>query len=453
MYDRFASGAGPSETDTMDQGIRDIVTRGALGAFAVNLGGVGLAFGLHVLLSRVLGTAGYGTYVYAITWVAVCALFATFGQIHVLVRFLPALEVEEGWPRIKGLLRQSTRLTLAASLVLGGLAAGGVMLFGAGLDSELRRALWLGSLLLPVLALTQLRQAALRGFKRASYAEIPERIVRPLLMISAVAVAAFVLKWQWDAADVMIVHLAALAVGLLIAHAWLVRALPEPVRDVAPAYETRVWLRASLPLVVFSAMHHLLSYVDILMVGSLLGAGEAGIYAAAARIAGLVLFGSIAINAIVAPMISQFHASERLAALQSMLTLTARANFAFAIAAGFAIVAGGEWVLWLFGPDFDSGYTALLICTAGYLVSAFAGSVGFLMTMTGNERAAARIMALSVTANIVLNAVLIPLWGLAGAATATAIATVMWNMLMLAHTHRTLNVDSSAVSLPWRTGG
>ena len=431
----------------MDQGIRGVVTRGALGAFAVNLGGVGLAFGLHVLLSRVMGTAGYGTYVYAITWVAVFALFANLGQINLLIRFLPALEVEQGWPRIKGLLRQSTRLTLAASLVLGGLAAGGVLLFGAGLDSALRAALWLGCLLLPVLALTQLRQAALRGFKRASYAEIPERIVRPLLMVAAIAVAAFALGRRLDAADIMIVHLATLAIALMIAHTWLVRALPQPVRDVAPAYETKVWLRASLPLVLLSAMHLLLSQIDILMVGSLMGAGEAGVYAAAARVAGFVLFGLIAINAIVAPMISQLHVSGRMAALQSMLTLTARANLAFTLTAGLAIVAVGEWVLWLFGPDFVSGYPALLICTAGYLVSALAGSVASLMIMTGHERAAARIMALSVAANIALNVALIPLWGLAGAATATAFATAMWNLLMLAHTRRELNIDASAVSL------
>ena len=71
------------------------------------------------------------------------------------------------------------------------------------------------------------------------------------------------------------------------------------------------------------------------------------------------------------------------------------------------------------------------------------------MIMTGHERAAARIMALCVAANIALNAALIPLWGLAGAATATALATAMRNLLMLAYTRRVLNINASAVSLRW----
>ncbi len=430
-------------------GIRGTVSRGALSAFAINVTGAGIAFGLHVLLSRTMGLESYGVYVYAFTWISVLALVSKLGLDTGLVRFLPAFAVHESWPQMNGILRQSTRLTLATSLILAGSTGLAVWLFGAELAPELRYTLWLGCLVLPVLALTQLRQAALRGFKRIPRAEMPDRILRPLVMGAIVVILGTVFERHIGATVVMTAHLAALAGAFLIAHYWMARAVPQPARRATPAYETGKWLKTSLPLVFVSAAHLILSQIDVLMVGSLLGSAETGIYAVAARISAFVIFGLIAINAIAAPMISQLHAAGRMIALQRMLTLTARANLVFALAVALVIIAAGEWILLLFGSSFARGHGALVILTGGHVVNALAGSVGFLMIMTGHERDAARIMAWSVAANIALNAMLIPLWGLEGAATATAATTVLWNLLMLSYTRRKLNVDASAIPVPW----
>lgn len=428
-----------------------MVTRGALGAFAVNLSGVGLAFGLHLLLSRNLGLENYGIYVFAFAGVSLLAMVAKLGQDAALVRFLPVLRAEENWPHLRGLLRLTTGVTLIAAV--GAAAASGLLVwrFGAGLEPGLRAALWLGCLVMPLLALVQLRQAGLIGFQRAAYAESPDRILRPLMMIAAVLVLTAGLGRRLDAATAMAVHLAALAAAFVIAHAWLVRAVPQAARRAVPAYRTRHWLGASLPLLLVSTMHLILGQIDVLMVGSLIGAGDAGVYAAAARVAGFVLFGLIAINAIVAPLIAELHGAGRGAALQSMLRATAWVSAGFALAVGATVSFAGEWILSLFGADFTRGYAALVICVVGYLISALAGSVGFLMTMTGHERQAARIMGFAVAANIALNLVLIPLWGLVGAALATALTTAMWNLMMLAYTRRELDIDASAFSLRWRS--
>ena len=314
----------------------------------------------------------------------------------------------------------------------------------------MRDALLLGCAAMPLLALAQLRQSGLLAFRRAAYAESPDRIFRPLLMIAAVLILTVGFGRRLDAASAMAVHLSALAAAYVIAHVWLVRALPEAARRAVPLYSARQWLGASLPLLLVSAMHLILGQIDVLMVGSLMGPGDAGVYAVAVRIAGFVLFGLIAINAIAAPLIAELFGTGRRAQLQAMLRATAWANAGFALAVGAAIVIAGEWILTLFGAGFEHGYRALVICVIGYLISALAGSVGFLMTMTGHERQAARIMALAVAANIALNLILIPIWGLVGAALATAMTTAMWNLMMLAYTRRELNIDTSAFTLGWR---
>lgn len=70
----------------------------------------------------------------------------------------------------------------------------------------------------------------------------------------------------------------------------------------------------------------------------------------------------------------------------------------------------------------------------------FCGSVGFLMTMTGHEREAARVVAGAALANVALNAALVPPFGLSGAAVATAVSLVGWNAVLLTRARTRLGI-------------
>ena len=91
----------------------------------------------------------------------------------------------------------------------------------------------------------------------------------------------------------------------------------------------------------------------------------------------------------------------------------------------------------------------MVILIAGHLVNALAGSVGFLMTMTGHEREAAYNIGVSVTVKLSLNAALIPPFGIEGAATATAFTTVLWNISVFVFVNQRLGINSTAFRLPW----
>lgn len=431
--------------------IRGTITRGALGALATNVAGAGLAFGLHILLSRMVGLQGYGVYVYVFTWVSMVALGAKLGLDTGLVRFLPALAIRRDWPRMNGLLRQSTRISLAVAATLSGLIALGIGRFGSGLQIELRQTLWMGCLLLPVLVMTQMRQAALRGLKRASYAEVPDRVLRPLGMAAILLVTWAIFDRRVGAVGAMAAHLTALAAALAVAHLWLVRALPPSVQGAQPSYETRSWLATSILLVIVSASNLILGQVDILMLGAWIGPAEAGIYAVATRTSALVALAMTAISAITAPVVSQLYTAQRMIALQHVMTLTARVNLVFALVVTIVLIAVGDWILGLFGTEFARGYGALVILVGGQLCHALAGPAGILMTMAGRGRQAARIMVLGLVVNIALNAALIPLWGLIGAATATAATMALWNLLMYLDAKHTLNVDTAAIPVRWLT--
>ena len=84
----------------------------------------------------------------------------------------------------------------------------------------------------------------------------------------------------------------------------------------------------------------------------------------------------------------------------------------------------------------------------GQLVNAGMGSVGALLNMTDHERDTLRGVAIAAVANVVLGLVLIPLYGLEGAAIATAVPLIIWNLLLRQAVWRRIQIETLAFSLP-----
>jgi len=61
------------------------------------------------------------------------------------------------------------------------------------------------------------------------------------------------------------------------------------------------------------------------------------------------------------------------------------------------------------------------------------------------QNQAGAIFAVSAAVNIILNAFLIPLLGLRGAAISTAFTTVFWNITMLAYVQQRIGINSTVV--------
>lgn len=95
-----------------------------------------------------------------------------------------------------------------------------------------------------------------------------------------------------------------------------------------------------------------------------------------------------------------------------------------------------EYILNLFGQEFKTGVTSLRILSIGFFFSVLAGSVISILNMTGEAHKVKNILIISVVLNLFLNRVLIPLWGINGAAIATSTTTIFWNFISLIYIYR-----------------
>jgi O-antigen/teichoic acid export membrane protein len=136
-----------------------------------------------------------------------------------------------------------------------------------------------------------------------------------------------------------------------------------------------------------------------------------------------------------------------LAALQFVVTRTALWTLVGGLCVALPLMLLADPVLSWFGADFTQGATAIRILLVGQTVAAGFGPQLFLMTMTANEPWAARLIAGGTLVNVIGGLLLIEIFGLTGAATATAVALIVWNAAMAVFVRRRLGLVPGVLAL------
>lgn len=95
--------------------LRDYLIRGAGGSFALKLVATALGFIVSILLARLLGAVGYGTYAYAIALVSLSSVPATLGLPNLIIRYIAAYQSRAVWALMRGLLLQANQAVLLIS--------------------------------------------------------------------------------------------------------------------------------------------------------------------------------------------------------------------------------------------------------------------------------------------------------------------------------------------------
>jgi O-antigen/teichoic acid export membrane protein len=195
-------------------------------------------------------------------------------------------------------------------------------------------------------------------------------------------------------------------------------------------------IKVGIPLLVSGSLFLVISWTDTLMIGYYKTSGDVGIYRIAFKVATLITFIQFAVNSIAAPTIASLYAKDDLPGLRKYIKQIGVINAAFAIPITLFIVLFSEPLLNLFGAEYTVGTVLLPILAIGQLVNALAGPVMYILNMTGKEKLSQRIMIWMTLLNIVLNVALIPTYGIVGAAIATTISMVTWNVIAALYVYK-----------------
>ncbi|WP_019570960.1 flippase [Thioalkalivibrio sp. ALE11] len=425
-------------------GLAGRLLRGGAGSLSAQIAEVLLGLLLLVLLARGLGAEGLGVYAFVLGLMTLLSVPTRMGLPPLIVRETARGQASGAWGPVRGLWRWAHGVAMGLS-VLVALGLGGVIIVAGVEDETLRSTLLWGVLLVPLLALLGIRTAALRGLRHVLAGVLPGQVIRPGLAVVLIGLLLWLpaVALTPDLAMAMMVLAAVLAFALGVL--WLYRVRPPEMTRAAPEYDARAWFAAAWPMALSHGFQQINRYADVILLGILAASVEVGVYRTAAQGALMVALALKALNMVVAPYITRLYNQGEFGKLQKMARRTAQAALAFAVPSVLVFALVGEWLLvTVFGPDFGAAWLPLLILGLGQVFNAGFGSTGLLLNMTGHERDVTRVVAVAAGLNVVLNLALIPLFGVAGAAAATSVSLVVWNVWLWFVVRRRLRIRCSA---------
>lgn len=413
--------------------------RDAFTVFALRCASAGLLYLSQIALARWMGGYEYGIYVFVWTWVMILGGLTDLGLGVTTIRFIPHYRETGDSAKVRGMVVGTSMLTFAMATVVA-LACAGLLYAFKPFDDNFMTPAYIGLLCIPFYSLSWVQDGIGKAFAWMSLSMVPPYVLRPALLLAVMTIA--LASGLPMLATTAVAAAVVAAFGASAVQSWLMRRrVRKIVGEGQRSYAFPTWLKASWPLLIVNASELTLQSADVLIVSHYMSPTDVAIYFAAAKTMSLILFVHYAVGSSVANQFAALAARGDKEALNRFAREASHWTFWPSLAAGVAILALGIPLLWLFGPQFVSGYPVMLILVAGFLFRAAMGPTEFLLNMLGKQGISAIVQVSMALSSIVLNLVLVPLYGLIGAAIATSVVLSLGALANSVAASRTLGIE------------
>lgn len=387
-------------------------------------------FVFGIIIARVVGAEQFGLYNLAITVSLIASNMAMFGLQVGMVRFLPPAIREQDERSIWGIIGVCVGIPLFISISLA------VSLFLAAdpladllfHDPRMVPLLRIVSMLVPLDTLGSMAYVVTISFKQPKYSVIANNILTPLIKL---LLAVGFLAVGFSTQGVLAAHIIATAAGLAILTNYLIALLPQRRVWSAAGKLSRQLLRYSIPVHLGWMVKTLNSTFSTLVLGFLGLATGVGIFTVASTLSmvGSMFFSSV--GNISTPIIADLHSQGLFSQMKSYYQTTTRWMVLFNLPVFMTSIFFAKPLLGIFGDDFTSGEASMMILAFGTLAYTGTGIGSNILDMTDHQRINTVNSVLMVLVTIVLNVLLIPVWGVNGAAAAWSLSTILVNFVCL----------------------
>lgn len=417
--------------------MRNSITKLVSIAFLGGLIGRGLRYGFNIVIARGLGLDALGLFAFGMVVMKGGGVFARIGLDSAAQKYIPIYRSADDAARVSG----TVIMGLVVPLLVGGVLAV-ILYLGRGLIARFT-GMALGSTVqlfivgIPLFAAMMVGMNATYGLKQTKYSVYIRDFGQSVVALALMAIGAFVLS---DLTAVIVGYLVSILVGVGLAIFFLAR--EGALRfDVRPAFEYREIFAFSLPLTFADSIQYLVSWTDILVLGVFVPPAPIGRYQAAYQTSILLIIVLQSANSIFPAMAADLYNAGRRERLNRVYTAVTRwVTYLTILGLAFLIVYADD-ILSVFGTTARSAQVALIVLALGQTLSAITGPTGFLLIMSNHERLQLVNSVVAALLNLVLNVVLIQVYGIIGAAAATGISLALLNVLRLAEVQYLLGIQ------------
>jgi O-antigen/teichoic acid export membrane protein len=185
----------------------------------------------------------------------------------------------------------------------------------------------------------------------------------------------------------------------------------------------------SYPIAISGMALFLLMSFDILFLKKFRDDSTVAFYSVAIKLMTILSMVIVTVNITVSSKISEYFFSKNKTDLIKIIQHASRLIFALTFPAVVIICIFPEFILGFFGKEYVAAKDALLILIIGQGICSAFGTAPVYLNMTGRQHIFQIILIVAVLINFILNRILIPKYGMAGAATAFVVSSLFWNSI------------------------
>ncbi|PLX94444.1 MAG: flippase [Desulfuromonas sp.] len=415
---------------TSDSRFREILT-GSVFALVARVGSTGLALLSSLIVARVYGAKMVGVLAVVQSFMILSGIFAILGTDQSIMRLIPEHAAKYSGLSAFKVYRKTQYLVAGASLTLGVPIFFFSEIIADKIFSKPHFAYYIGitSLCIIFKGLMDLNTQAVRGLRLIQTFAIMQ--VFPQVFMLIILLVMIVVSGKEN--DPFYAQLAAwgmtaVAGALIMDRAFKMRSNKTDHVEPLPL---RSLLAISTPMMMTLSMNFLIGQSGVLILGIYLPENEVGYYAIAVKLATLTAFVLNAINSMAAPKFSELYHTGKMDELFHIARKSTKLIFVTTVPVLFCLAGFGRLILSFWGEEFTSAYPVLLILIVGQFVNSVSGSTGNFMNMTGHEKVFKNIIAVAGVLNLGLCFLLIPSYGVLGAAVSAALSLALWNLWTL----------------------
>jgi O-antigen/teichoic acid export membrane protein len=399
------------------------IAKNAFFLFLMRTIGFVLSFFLVMRVGRVLGSEGLGVYTLASTFLHVFVLIPNFGLDTLAIRDIARDRAAAG-PYVANMVAAKAALALPAFVLL----VGSILLLDY--DPATRTAILVLAICLFFDPFAEAAAAIYQGFERMELMTV----ISGTSKILTTAVSLVLLERGHGVTTVLAVTTLGSAAVVPVHVVWVRRvvgAIPRRIdRD-----SIRRLLREAYPLFLTNLVGLLYFRTDVVMLSKMRDEHEVGLYGAAySLLRALTMIPGIAVMAMYPALSRAYSGSEDVPADPASLQRLCDTAFKYQLALGIPLTVGlsavaPETIDLLYGAEFEVSGRVLQLLIWSLLFFFTNTLLGYMLFTANRQRDFLGIKLVNLGLNVVLNAVLIPRYGLFGAAAAT-VATIAFSFLL-----------------------
>ena len=416
---------------------------------SISFGGMGMGslfrYLFSIMMARWLGPQMLGIYSLGNAITRIGEIFGIMGLDNGVLRYV-SREKEKN-DNVRNSIYSSIKMGFISSIFIGLLlyfSSDWIVLNLFNEDKFLSTVIKVYALTLPFTVTTLIASFATQGFKILKYKVFVNQIVNPFTLLLTM-----ILSYVFFGVNVAILAptVASAVIGFFLILHYLNGFVDLSVSKVLNAKFDNKILRFSLPLMFVSAIGIIMHWTDIIMLGILKDAKDVGLYHPVERTAGLIRMILFAFASIFAPLFSQYFHEKNQTKMLEVFQLSTKWILLTSLPLFIFLILFSNTILMLFGSEFGNNSLALPILTVGIMIQAVFGLGSPSLTMSGFQKYNLINALVALFTNIFLNIMLIPQFGIAGAAMGTTIALFLISLLRFFENYYLLGMNLLSTKL------